>query len=400
MNVKILGDINPDDQALLNCEHINIITDDNDTNIDLLLVYDNVIMDTDGTLKFNTLGKKIDDAKVGNDTVVVLRSHAPPGTCKKLAISYMPILKNHFVIGLNYDNDRILFIKTIFEKLLTILFENGKIQTDKPTYYTTTEAEILVYSLKLMEASQLTLLSEVYEYSKLNEAEPKRIINGLRDIGGVTPSLPKVPNDNDILGFNSKDYMGNLLSIFNNFREGNLLPHLTNSLITRNINVDNTKLDWLDDPGDINLDTEKEKYSSMNLTQLTDFCRGNAINIDDCVEKSNIVDKILAFLRKNYYQIPFLNTRPQTIFNNIVPNPVVNTPNNATQNQSVGGQSGVPLQTGIQNPNNTKPIRNPFNMNVRANGGGNFMNLRPSATGRGQTGGGITFGGGVQSMRR
>ena len=44
MNIKILGDINPDDQALLNCEHINIITDDNDTNIELLLVYDNVIM--------------------------------------------------------------------------------------------------------------------------------------------------------------------------------------------------------------------------------------------------------------------------------------------------------------------------------------------------------------------
>lgn len=391
----------------------------------------------DGSCNFENIQKSISNIRnisFNKEPSIFLISKVPPGICNKLGCHYLPFLNNKgnldkqekILVGINYNDPFAENAMKKIQQLFTSLKNENVINTDKLLFLKNKELEIIEISKQSYFATKIAFFSEINEYCNKQDINYRKIREYLELDNNIESSYTNVLGSDNKPGFSGNSMMKNLLFISDDIKNLGVTSHIIDNVIKRNVKKDRPILDWLRDPKNDLLDEEISKLKSNTLGELHQYCTNYNIDINDCVERSDVIDKIIAFKKKNYYTIPILNDNPVNNIPDVIPNAFnmrqsinpnisnttnINSEQSGFQPPSIQGQSGVPIQinqppiqmtnthNNIQNNQQRKPIfrpggRNLLNMNVRSNNTQMWGNTRPGTRTGG--GGGIRFGGGVQ----
>ena len=353
---------------------------DSNYNPDIIFLNLNTTMQLDGSEEIKDLQDQIINLKnIYNNSIIFNTTPLLPGGNAKLGVNflYMDSIKNKYKWFASSDNNA---SQEILQNFFTLVLSNNLIpENSKLLEVKLNELEIIVYYELLTRSVNRGIFNEIQEYAnKLN-------IN----IDNICKDLDLEKNDYSI---------SNLIHLSNHYDQLNIPNYILQSTINRFIKRDHPTLDWLPDNGNLDESEESSNLKKLTLTQLNNFCQENNIDITDCIERIDVIEKIINFKKGQVYDIKYLNPKNQNQNQSSGPQMFnVNQPNNTQTNPNIQRQTGVPLQ--LNPPPRPVNLNRPFNMNVRNNNGNGFMNLRPGSS-RGAGGGGIQFGGGVQTVRR
>lgn len=385
-----------------------------DINYDLFLISEDYVINTDTSQDIENIKKIVDTINEKyNEPIIFTRSNLLPGTNNKLGTYYFPNFfsesstlddfknNNYWLIGIDNNNSNIDNIKFKIQQFFTLAKDDNCISSDTVQFLDLDIVEYYKFVTNSFISNQISYFNEISKFSKLLNIDYNIIKETINIDNRFSTLYNNVPGRDGYNGFGGNHLMKDLL-VFNSFtKQNNFKNYIIHSILDRNINEDRTQMDWL--PSNIN---NKQKYDTFTLTQLNEYCIQNNIDISDCIERTHIIDKINLFDIKKLFNID------TTLHNNNTQNNTTNsfvTQNSGTNKTPyVPKQSGIPMQINqpqmnqSQQRNFNTQANNPFNMSVRNNGNGMFMNMRPSNAPRSGNGGGsVRFGGGgVQTRMR
>ena len=450
MNITILGSITNKELVSMNndvliTQYIEDFNNDDEfkqisLNCSICFVKVETSIGKDGSCNSNALDKcihKIRNIGFKNDPTIFIVSKIPPGTSNELGVHYLPDLNidtfhlnGKTLVGINYNDPYAEQAMGHIQSYFSILKDNNILKSDKLLFIKNKELELVEITKQAYFATKIAFFSEINEYCNKQEIDYRKIKEYVCFHPQIEDSYNNILGKDNKKGFSGNSMMKNLIFLSNKLQLHNIKSFMINNVIKRNTKSDRKECDWLITPDDDQLDEEIAILKTQTLKDLNTFCENYNIDNSDCVERIDIIEKIIAFKKKNYFNIPILqedvipsnivptafNVR-QTVNPNSVPNnTTTNTDPNSFKPPSIHGQSGIPMQINQPpaqrnnpqqnrrqggnpqvNQNMFRPGgRNMLNMNVRSNNGMSWGTTRPGTRGGGAGGGGVRFGGGVQ----
>ena len=358
--------------------------------------------------------------------IIVNTSTLLPGTHLQLQLHYLPFFLpqsftqeqvqslSHWHIGLLPNSPD--HIKDTITTLFTTLKEYNSIKDNLLHFSNIDTIEFSKFASNAFSATQIAFFNELSIMCQDKQLDYSQCIELFNTIPHFQQTFHNVPGPDQSNGFGGPFLMKDLLTFTQSYSQPTLLTNVIHRNIKHHRKNNN---DW------IKYIKNDSLHKNMTLSQLNQYCIQHQIDIDDCIERNDIIEKILThqFITSQQQQQPQqtscganthnlgsssqpqqeeggggghggggILTQPQQqqqktpIYQQ---QPVTNNP----PQQFVPRQSGIPVQI-------NQPTSAPFNMNVRSNNGGMFMNMRPSANPNVNRGGGINFNGGMQRRVR
>lgn len=255
---------------LLKNKDVEIVVYDKDPNLcepiglelpdlldcDIVFVSVPTPMNKDGSVYTCIVDSVVEDLKsVGYDGFIVVRSTVPPGTCDRLGVYFMPEFlteKNYqddfvsnpdWVYGLLGESKDALF-KTKISQLIDTCYRAGCIRSDKISYLTNKEAEMVKYFRNTFLAVKVSYCNEIYQLCKKTGIDYDKVSQVACRDSRIGLSHTSVPGPDGRFGFGGtcfpKDTMGLLTWIEENGGESCVLK----SAIKRNREIDRKEKDW------------------------------------------------------------------------------------------------------------------------------------------------------------
>jgi hypothetical protein len=398
---------NSDNINIFNIESVDDNILSNFKNIDIIFINIDTTMNLDGSQNIDTLQYTISKVeKFFNNNIIINTSNVLPNTNKLLNTYYLPFLldkdynysfsdTNDWIFALDDDNT---IIKNKLQQLLTNAKLNHIIKSDQLHFLSIKTLELLVYSTQLLITNKISIYNEIYDHCNNNDIDYSTIQNFLN----LNPSINNIIDiQSTNKGIQNNLLMKDLLAFYHFDKSNN---YIINSIISRNNTKDNISMNWLPIDESFSETGEKNTLQDLSLNKLNIYCNNNNIDTNDCIERTDIITKIINYKKSERFEIPFSNKtiQPQT---QTQIQPQTQLPQQTQPQQRIPTQinpirqQGIPLQLNPP-PSNIRP-NTPFNMNVRNSNNGMFMNMRPSNTRPGtRQNGSVQFGGGGVQMPR
>ena len=188
--------------------------------------------------------------KTRADCPIILRSTVPPGTSKRLGVSFMP----EFLTEANHlddfrQNPVWVYGGTSAERIqlaLTNAKEAGKIVSDKVVHMTTQEAELVKYVRNCFLATKVSFFNEVEQYCRALQLDYDTIRDCAASDTRIGLSHTKVPGPDGRRGFGGHCFPKDMAA-WCHFAPGD--HSVIRAAHERNLLVDRPERDWQKDKG-------------------------------------------------------------------------------------------------------------------------------------------------------
>lgn len=262
---------------LLKCDKIDIITYDivpglcsplgltiqDIIKCDIIFISVPTPMNKDGSCYLGMVESAIGEiAKRVNmdETLVVLRSTVPVGTCDRLNCYFMP----EFLTEKNFENDFIenpnwifglkgteqdnLFKKQI-TKLINISNQNGKIKHNTCSFVTNKESEMIKLFRNNYLAVKVSFCNEMEEFCRKKDIDYDNVRKLATLDERIGESHTVVPGHDGSRGYGGTCFPKDTNNLKCEMEKINMKSYIINAAVTRNEQVDRPEKDWNSNQG-------------------------------------------------------------------------------------------------------------------------------------------------------
>ena len=295
---------------------------------------------------------------------LVIRSTVPPGVCRSFGVHSMPefLREEHWesdfrdqtdwVVGVNDHLPSAQAFKTALQELLTSAKEAECIKGDQIDFLKAEEAELVKYARNAFLCTKVSFFNEIENFSKRLGVDFDSVRQAVCKDSRIGDSHSQVPGPDGKRGFAGKCLMKDLSALCLSMESYGVAPIMLRPVLGRNIRKDRPNGDWMKPAKPIRL--SKTALEKQPIGQLRSLCAQRGINIRDCVEKSDLIEKIVQFDKnqeEHQKKQEEANTpRPAAL-------PIQMAPPTDYPGQPTGGPRRVDPRTGFIPPNTTsRPI--------------------------------------------
>ena len=246
---------------------------------------------------------------------IIVRSTINPGISKHLACHYMPIFttreshcdiltfseKGLWYIGYNQYIDPSNCFKKNIQELFTTSKDKGIIKTDTIIFTTVETLEIAKYARNSFLAAKVSIFNEFHSYIDKLGLDYNEIRNVICDDNRIGESHTNCPGPDGKKGFAGTGLMNDLLGFCLSLENIGVNPVVMRQVLTRNISRDRVGENWYK-ANSIN-GYSRDTLLRFTTNQLQNLCKERSINFKNCVEKTNLVDKLLEFENEKTEQL-------------------------------------------------------------------------------------------------
>ena len=217
---------------------------------DIIFVSVPTPMNSDGSCHLGILETVIYEIKrCTPDTPIVIRSTVPPGTSDRLGCYFMP----EFLTERNFMSD---FIHTpewifgddennTFRSLISDLFttakSKNKITSDRVTFVTTKEAEMIKLFRNTFLATKVSFCNEFYRFCEQHTVNYENVRRVAVADSRIGDSHTFVPGPDDRFGFGGTCFPKDVANVVHLMKSSS---YILRSALTRNETVDRPEKDW------------------------------------------------------------------------------------------------------------------------------------------------------------
>jgi len=259
----------------LKCDDIDILVYDinpklcipsgtilNDLNVcEFIFVSVPTPMQTDGSCYLNIVKNvTLQLQEIDYKGFIVLRSTVPVGTSDSLNCYFMP----EFLTEKNYINDfienkdwifglRNIGFDNIFKEKIKVLFQlaykNNKIKYNNIHFTPNKEAEMIKMFRNCFLATKVSFCNEIYQFCKKKNIDYEQVRLLACNDNRILHSHTQVPGHDGLYGFGGTCFPKDSGSLRYEMQKAGVEPHILNSIIYRNENIDRVEKDWEQDKG-------------------------------------------------------------------------------------------------------------------------------------------------------
>ena len=220
-------------------------------NCDIVFVSVPTPAEADGSCHLSIVETVVKQLKTARaDCFVILRSTVPPGTSKRLGVSFMP----EFLTEANYledfrKNPVWVYGGTSTERIQQVLTnakDAGKIVSDTLVQMNTQEAELVKYVRNCFLATKVSFFNEVEQYCRANEMDYEAVRTCAASDARIGLSHTMVPGPDARRGFGGHCFPKDMAAWCY------FAPHehsVVRAANDRNLQVDRPEKDWEKDKG-------------------------------------------------------------------------------------------------------------------------------------------------------
>lgn len=228
-------------------------------NCDVVFVSVPTPAEADGSCHLSIVETVVKQLKtVRADCPIILRSTVPPGTSKRLGISFMP----EFLTEAKHledfrQNPLWVYGGTSPERIqsaLTNAKEAGKIVSDRMVQMTTQEAELVKYVRNCFLATKVSFFNEVEQYCRAHEIDYDTVRERAAVDARIGLAHTKVPGPDGRRGFGGHCFPKDIAA-WCHFAPSE--HSIVRAAHERNLQVDRPEKDWQKDKGRAVVDTSK-----------------------------------------------------------------------------------------------------------------------------------------------
>jgi nucleotide sugar dehydrogenase len=228
-------------------------------NCDVVFVSVPTPAEADGSCHLSIVETVVKQLKTARtDCPIILRSTVPPGTSKRLGVSFMP----EFLTEANHledfrQNPLWVYGGTSPERIqsaLTNAKEAGKIVSDQMVQMTTQEAELVKYVRNCFLATKVSFFNEVEQYCRTHQIDYDTVRERAAADARIGLSHTKVPGPDGRRGFGGHCFPKDMAA-WCHFAPSE--HSIVRAAHERNLQVDRPEKDWQKDKGRAVVDTSK-----------------------------------------------------------------------------------------------------------------------------------------------
>ena len=187
---------------------------------------------------------------------IILRSTVPPGTSKKLNVSFMP----EFLTEKNWKHDFINSDKWIIgtgneqaaklvKKMFTAAVNAGCVVSDHVEQTTSTEAEMIKYTKNCFLASKVSFFNEIYQLCKKLDIDYETVRHFTTRDDRIGPGHTQVPGHDGSFGYGGTCFPKDTNALKCIMKQHNVSSPVIDSVVFRNETIDRPGKDWNNDKG-------------------------------------------------------------------------------------------------------------------------------------------------------
>jgi hypothetical protein len=253
-----------------------------------------------------------------------------------------------WVVGVNDHLPSAQAFKTALQELLTSAKDGECIKGDQIDFLKVEEAELVKYARNAFLCTKVSFFNEIENFSRRLGVDFDSVRQAVCKDSRIGDSHSQVPGPDGERGFAGKCLMKDLSALCLSMESYGVAPIMLRPVLGRNIRKDRPNGDWMKPPKPIRL--SKTALEKQPIGQLRSLCAQRGINIRDCVEKSDLIEKIVQFDKnqeEHQKKQEEANTpRPAAL-------PIQMAPPTDYPGQPTGGPRRVDPRTGFIPPNTT-----------------------------------------------
>lgn len=227
---------------------------------DLIFVSVPTPMKKDGSCCIDIVKSVVEEIRLYNDPLIIIRSTVVPGTCDSLNCYFMPefLTEKNFIQDfinnpcwifglLNSDKDE-LFKKNI-NILINDAFDSNKIKSNEISFISNKEAELVKYFKNCYLATKVSFCNEMYSIcDKLDISYEVVKDLAIKDVR-ITDSHTSVPGPDGKFGYGGTCFPKDM-SALNTFMKNKEIPsYVLDAALRRNLEIDRKEKDWENNVG-------------------------------------------------------------------------------------------------------------------------------------------------------
>ena len=283
-----------------------------------------------GSIEYSDVNSVVEYLRHNNyNGFIVIRPTLPVGTIQKLGCFYFPyfstqkdfqqmeLTQTSRLIGINNQQPNIPLFKETFQQLLTQSKEKENIESDKVHFDTLSTVELVKFTTNTYFATKIGFFNEINQLCQKMDCEYQTVINYLANDKRINTDHTNVPGQESIPGFAGYSLMKDLITLSNFMERSQVTPIILKSVIGRNARIDRPTTVWTKPKKS---EYDKNSLAKTPIMKLQQIANKYGINMDDCLEKNDMIDKII---KHTPTQIP--NQVPSQIPNQVpsqIPNQV------------------------------------------------------------------------------
>jgi len=244
------------------CNPLNTTIDDI-CKCDIIMVCVPTPMNKDKSCCLNIVNSVVSQLKdIINieEKIVLLRSTVPPGISEKLGCYFMP----EFLTEKNYANDFInnkewIFglkgtkqdnnFRVIIQKLIHAAYKNGVIKSNKITFVSSSEAEMIKLFRNNFLALKVSFCNEIETYCNKKNIDYGVISKIAGSDNRIGLSHINVPGHDGKRGFGGTCFPKDSHNLLNEFKNNNIKSYIIAAMVDRNTKLDRPEQDWMNNIG-------------------------------------------------------------------------------------------------------------------------------------------------------
>ena len=208
-----------------------------------------------GECNLSIVEECIDNLKKHDVKNIILRSTVPPGTSRRLDVSFMP----EFLTEANWKNDFYNCTQWVFgitnmesKEQIIHLFEtakqNGSIKISNCLFVSQDEAELIKYTRNNFLALKISFFNEIYSLCTQIGVNFDHIKEGVCADGRIGSSHTSVPGPDGHFGFGGTCLPKDTSALGSFMKQQNIASPIIDAMVYRNKHIDRSERDWEHDP--------------------------------------------------------------------------------------------------------------------------------------------------------
>ena len=236
---------------------------------------------------------------------LVVRSTVPPGACRSFGVHHMPEFlredhwesdfrdQNNWVVGVNDHLPSAQAFKKALQELFTRAKDSGVVKHDQLSFVKVEESELVKYARNAFLCTKVSFFNEMEGFCNRLGLDFESVRKNVCCDSRIGDSHSYVPGPDGERGFAGKCLMKDLSGLCLSMESYGVAPVMLRPILGRNIRKDRPKGDWMKPQKPIRL--SKEALEKQPIGQLRSLCGQRGINTRNCVEKNDLIEKIVQF---------------------------------------------------------------------------------------------------------
>ena len=220
-------------------------------------------MNKDGSCYLNIVESVVSDiSNIVNldEKIVVIRSTVPAGTSKRLNCYFMPeflteknfiedfVNNPEWIFGIKECEHDQVFMNTI-KKMIDIAHYNNKIVSNKVTFVTNSEAEMIKLFRNTFLATKIAYCNEIYEFCERSGMNYDTVREFATKDLRIGSSHSMVPGHDGKKGYGGTCFPKDINSLLCEMKRSGMKSYVIEAVVERNEKVDRPENDWKLDKG-------------------------------------------------------------------------------------------------------------------------------------------------------